>query len=371
MIYLAAIVLAYFISFVILTKKDKSYSDYLLSAWLGFTGTHLLVRYLYNEDTVPDYPSLVTIGFSLPLIQGPFLLLYTKAQLNGRSFRLYDLLHFLPLAVSIASFADFHFLGYEEKRDVFARKGEGYETRLLLNLVAVSVSGIIYAVVAFVRLVAYRKNLPHRFSNTEKIKLDWLFYLVIWIVIIWIAVVFTRNDTLIFGSACLFVIWIGYFGIKQVKIFSQPQEEVAVFETPGEIETPEEASAVVKYQKSRLSDQEAEEIFSRLKKYLAEEKPQLNPELKLDDLADALDVHPNHLSQVINSKEGKNFYDLINELRIREFIARMSDPESTQFTILAVAFDCGFNSKTSFNRNFKKHTGQTPSEYLKSAQVPA
>jgi AraC-like DNA-binding protein len=371
MLHISAIVLAYFISFVILTKKDKSYSDYLLSAWLGLTGTHLLARFLYEDGTVPEYPSLVTIGFSLPLIQGPFLFLYTKAQLTGKSFRFYDLLHFLPLALSIASFLDFHLLSYEQKQDVFAHKGAGYETRLLLNLLALYASGVIYVVLAFFRLMAYRRSLPHRFSNTEKIKFDWLFYLMIWIVVIWIAILFTQDDNLIFGAASLFVMWIGYFGIKQVKIFSQPQPDEAAAFTSAENQLQQTGAPSPKYQKSSLSEAEAVEIFSRLKKRLSEEKPQLNPELKLDDLAAALNVHPNHLSQVINTKEGKSFYDLINELRIQEFISRMADPNNAQFTILAVAFDCGFNSKTSFNRNFKKHTGQTPSDYLKSRQVQA
>lgn len=370
MLYIAAIVLAFFISFVILTKKDKSYSDYLLSAWLGLTGTHLLARYIFRDITIPEYPSLVTIGFSLPLIQGPFLFLYTKAQLSGRSFRFYDLLHFLPLLLSVLSFSDFHLLNYEEKQNVFAQKGAGYETRLLINLLAICASGVVYVIVAFVRLVAYRRSLPHRFSNTEKIKLDWLFYLMIWIVVIWIAILFTRDDNLIFGAASLFVMWIGYFGIKQVKIFSQPPSDGIATSISEEQQFPLTNTPSPKYQKSSLSQAEAEEIFSLLKKHISEEKPHLNPELKLDDLATALDVHPNHLSQVINSKEGKNFYDLINELRINEFISRMADPNYAQFTILAVAFDCGFNSKTSFNRNFKKHTGQTPSDYLKARQIP-
>jgi len=81
-----------------------------------------------------------------------------------------------------------------------------------------------------------------------------------------------------------------------------------------------------------------------------------------------LTVHPNNLSQVINSLENKNFNDFINEQRVEEFIKCVSDPGSRQFTLLALAFDCGFSSKASFNRNFKKYTSLSPSEYLK--QVP-
>lgn len=74
----------------------------------------------------------------------------------------------------------------------------------------------------------------------------------------------------------------------------------------------------------------------------------------MSDLARQLDIHPNYISQVINSVEQKNFYDFINEHRVEEFKQLVSLPENQHFTLLALAFECGFNSKTSFNRNFKK-----------------
>ena len=99
------------------------------------------------------------------------------------------------------------------------------------------------------------------------------------------------------------------------------------------------------------------------------EKPYTNPELTLNQLAKSLDVHPNTLSQVINSKENRNFYDLINENRVNEFIHLVTQARQQQFTLLGMAFDSGFNSKASFNRNFKKYAGITPSEFMK--QQPA
>lgn len=73
--------------------------------------------------------------------------------------------------------------------------------------------------------------------------------------------------------------------------------------------------------------------------------------------------------RVINSKEKKNFYELINEKRVQEFIRLASEPKNNQFTFLALAFTCGFNSKASFNRNFKKYSALTPSEYFKRKEM--
>ena len=206
-----------------------------------------------------------------------------------------------------------------------------------------------------------------QFSTTEKINFNWLLYLIIWIALIWGLVLFV-NTNIIYGAIAVFIVWLGYFGIKQVQVFNQP---VLVFtgNTAAEFPVTEEAEAASpekKYRKSGLTDENTEEIHTRLMNLLHEEKPFINPNLTLNELAGMLNVHPNSLSQVINSKENKNFYELINEKRIEEFLTRIFQPESRQYTLLSIAFECGFNSKTSFNRNFKKYTGVTPSEYQKS-----
>ena len=94
-----------------------------------------------------------------------------------------------------------------------------------------------------------------------------------------------------------------------------------------------------------------------------------DPELNLGQLAGNLNVHSNVLSQVINSFENKSFYDYINGLRIEEFKTLVADPVNRQYTLLSLAYECGFNSKTAFNRNFKKVTALSPSEYLSQIKV--
>ena len=94
-----------------------------------------------------------------------------------------------------------------------------------------------------------------------------------------------------------------------------------------------------------------------------------NPGLSLSDLSQELGVHHNIVSQVINSKEQKNFYDFINAWRINEFITIARNESSKRYTLLALAYECGFNSKTSFNRNFKKVTGLSPSSYLQQQKI--
>jgi AraC-like DNA-binding protein len=123
-----------------------------------------------------------------------------------------------------------------------------------------------------------------------------------------------------------------------------------------------------KYEKSTLNEEASQKIYKSLKKIMFEERLFENPELNLDALSATLNVNPNHLSQVINSIENKNFYDYINQLRVESFISLISKPEKSNYKLLSLAYECGFNSKTAFNRNFKKITGLSPTEYLKKSK---
>ena len=118
-----------------------------------------------------------------------------------------------------------------------------------------------------------------------------------------------------------------------------------------------------RYKFSSLSPDNKFLILSNLQKILKEEKPYLNPDLTIKQLAEMLEVNSNQLSQVINELLQKNFHQLINEYRVEEVKQNIND---TSRTLLGIALDSGFNSKSSFNRIFKDITGLTPSEYKNS-----
>jgi AraC-like DNA-binding protein len=381
MLYLSGIIISFFLSLVLMTKRNKSQADDILLAWLILLGFHLLTFYFFFTHQF-RYPSLIALGLPLPLVHGPFLYLYTYLQTSSHRLKKLHWLHFLPPILSYTLFAKFFTLPRDQQAAVFTNHGHGFETQLTINVYAIYISGIVYVTLSLLRLFKYRKTLPDRFSNTERINFNWLLYLILWIMVIWIVVLFVQKDEFIYGAASLFVLWLGFFGIKQVQVFtyneSNPPEPVSQdhhpdttdkFDAPSaEPQIPSEP-ATLKYQKSTLSEEDISEIHEKLQHFMAEQKPFKNPDLTLDELAKSLDVHPNYLSQVINSKENKTFYDLINEKRVDDFIKNITEPASQQYTLLAIAYESGFNSKASFNRNFKKYTGHTPSHYLKLQPV--
>lgn len=316
-----------------------------------------------------DNPTLTVIGMPLPLMQGPFLFLYTKYSIRNINFQKIDLLHFLPVMFSfVVLFGSFFLLPQAERVEVFRQRGKGYETQLMINLAGIYLSGLVYIPVTLRMLIRYRKNLKNEFSNTERIQFNWLLYLLIGIGIIWIVVWFMSEDRFIYAATSVFVILLGYFGIQQADIFGHAR--LALQQAPEEQEDtvlPEEPNieATAKYQRSSLSDEMAAEFYEQLVQLMQREKPYLEPELTLGELAKLMNIHPNHLSQVINAQADKNFYDFVNAWRIEEFLRQADDPSNQQFTLLALAFDCGFNSKASFNRNFRNYTGHAPTTYLK------
>ena len=366
-LFLTGIILSAFHSFVLFSKNDKRLSDYVLALWFCFSGISLFSFFLVYSDKHLIYPSLTVLGMPFPLLIGPLLLLYTKYQTTTNSFKKSDLLHVFPFAIVFFLFVNIYFLPFESRSEILRSGGRGYEMQGFIKLLAIYISGMVYIPWSAKKLLDYKKNINNQFSNTERINFNWLLYLIIGMAIVWIIILFVQDDRFIFGAVSLFIIWMSYFGTKQVQIFrtnSFPSEEEEephsdiCEENNRDAETP-------RYSKSSLNVENILEIHAALIKVLNEKQPYLNPELKLTDLAVLLGVHPNHLSQVINSQYGKSFYDLINERRIQEFIFRLKQKESKQYTLVALAYDCGFNSKASFNRNFKKYTQLTPSDYYK------
>jgi AraC-like DNA-binding protein len=210
------------------------------------------------------------------------------------------------------------------------------------------------------------------------VNLQWLQILTCGLGGIWFLVIFFGNDLLIMCGVVLFVFLIGFFGVRQIDIFRQgaagaelPAAEPAGGEPPLEVSPAPAARAEdtverKKYPKSGLTEEASEALHAKLLQLMKEGGMYKESELSITDLASRLGVHPNYLSQIINQRERKNFYDFVNTYRVEEFKRLIAIPKNQHLTLLSVAFECGFNSKSSFNRYFKKATGQTPSQYFTS-----
>lgn len=117
---------------------------------------------------------------------------------------------------------------------------------------------------------------------------------------------------------------------------------------------------------SLLDAETADSYSRRLLTFMDEAVPWLNPALSLRSLAGQVDIHPNQLSWVLNNRLGKNFNEFINHYRVKTFKELALDPANANISLLGLAYESGFNSKTVFNTYFKKETGMTPKAYIKA-----
>jgi AraC-like DNA-binding protein len=372
MFYFVGIIITFFLAVLLITKKNKSKPDWILAIWLIIVGVHLLLYYLFISNKYLEFPYFLGFDRPVPLLHGPLLYLYTAyatQQVKGK----YALLHLLPWLLAHVPLIPFLLLPISEKVAVYQNHGAGYETVSDMLVWAIIISGVVYVILSLLLLRKHKQNIEQQFSNTVKINLAWLRYLIFGIGFIWLMVIF-GEDLLVFGSVVVFVFFLGYFGIRQVGIFTHHPAPAGL---PVKNENAKkfidevypEAIEVRKYQKSGLSEEAAIEINQKLNQIMEREMLFRNPELTLPELSQKLDINPNILSQVINTQGGKNFYDYVNSLRIEDFKKLAMQPESQKYSLLGLATQCGFNSKTSFNRNFKKATGLSPSEFLSQNHI--
>ncbi|MCI4670438.1 MAG: helix-turn-helix domain-containing protein [Bacteroidia bacterium] len=116
---------------------------------------------------------------------------------------------------------------------------------------------------------------------------------------------------------------------------------------------------------SSLDEDTAILFQERLSQFMKQEQPFLNPSLSLRSLAAQIDIHPNQLSWLLNERLGKNFNEFINHFRVEHFKSLVVAPKNSHISLIGLAYESGFNSKTAFNTTFKKLTGTTPGAYLK------
>lgn len=358
-LYWAGVFIAFFSSFLILGKRKKKTQDFLLAIWFLIIGVHLIFFVLLRSGGYLKYPYLIGYELIFPFLHGPMLYLYILSATGRNLGKKVWLLHWIPVLMIFMILFQFLMLSPHKRMMVYQNKGKGYETlsdvlKFLMNL-----SGVLYVSLSLLAIRKYKQKISDQYSNIEKINLNWLYYLITGIAFIWIAVIL-RNDILIFFMVVLFILVAAYFGISRVGILDlSALDEVS----------DEKDNERVKYQKNSPGDDVIQAIYHKLIDKMEHEKLYTNPELNLNHVAKVLDVHPNILSQVINSVEGKNFYDYINRQRIEEFKRIAVLPENQKYTILSLALESGFNSKTSFNRSFKKYMDCSPREFLKSMNL--
>lgn len=238
-----------------------------------------------------------------------------------------------------------------------------------------------YCAMALRLLNAHGRRLERTLSTIEQVSLRWLRWLVIGMIASHCVLLsldllqaFSLIDpgpimlaNLVITLALLYIISIG--GLRQPQVFTQPLRQAlsAMDTTPAAaaaepIEETSEAGPV-KYAKSNLDDERRHALWRQLQRLLAEEKPHLNADLNLPELARQLGVRPQELSEVINSQHQGSFYDLINWHRVQAAIRLLDEDSARQRKIMDIGFSAGFRNQSTFYQHFRRITAMAPAAY--------
>jgi AraC-like DNA-binding protein len=351
---------SFFAGLLISTKKPYTTANRLMAAWLFMICIEMIFA-LLNSKVIEMY-SFPFITFTY----GPLLYLYVKFMTNtDKKFNWLEILHFVPFVAFFTVSVIFRSEPLVRDLRSFFRPDKLISLRIVYSL-TFFFSITIYSILSFIEIKRHQENLKNLVSYTsQRITLNWLkilsisFYVVFFILFI-LGGLNMIGDFIpfdpyfvIFGFIAVFSTVYSFYGIKQPVIFGEVVHE----DNNGERKETE------KYSKSGLKDTQAEKYLKKLLSYMETNKPFLDGDLTIHDLSEKTGIARHHITQVLNEKYKRNFFTFVNEYRVKEVMERFSEPKFNNYTILAIALDAGFNSKTTFNSFFKNQTGLTPSEY--------
>jgi AraC-like DNA-binding protein len=354
----------------------------------------LLALYICATSAVMSLPLLIRlVGWQnnyliqpLPFLSGPLLYLYLRSFKEKITWRK-ALPHFLPYFI-------FFFFGYwnisafskeypETMQALQVPAALLHKPSTLLIIYAKPVQMIIYYFLARRTLSSYQRSIRQLFSNTSRIDLRWARFLIngFLILIVSFLSIFPLmllypeyfNMLLLINMALAtpYIYMAAYKGIMQPSLWQvQPAiSKEALEEELHQAEAFTDPKQPKPVKPGGPNTQRIEKIVQDIIRLMEKDRLYQESELTLQELADKLDLPPYQISLALNEGMRKNFYDLVNGYRVTEAKRLLLDPKNSNFTILSVGYEAGFNSKTTFHTVFKKFTGSTPTEYRNKHQL--
>ena len=385
----------YFVAFILFRlKRGNHQANSLLAAMVLVVSVILSFSPILIPSVYTAFPFLIRIAEPMRLLIAPLLFLYVTAQTGGIVNRR-SLVHFIPFVVYVVFLmATFYFQPAEEKIKFLTENLAGKSQWYNVFLLARSLHFFIYLIFSLRLLRTYSRRIRNEYSSIERINLHWLRNLVaaMWL---WWAIQLVVHIGMLLGFpglrslniivGLLGTLWmylLAYIAIMKADTFvhvfsaqelpaqeSVAQKQSVPLATNGVFTDFGAHNGVLASERHtaeigalREEPQEGIALREHLQHFMEKQKPYLDSQLTLQKLATLSDIPAYRISDILNKHIGVNFFDFVNRYRVEEWKRQIMDA-SPSTTIQEVAFQSGFNSKSSFNAAFKKHTGQTPSEY--------
>jgi len=354
----------------------------LLAAILLIIGGNLLLFFWKESGTTPFpdyYRRVLYIGC---LAIAPLLLFYTQAMVQP-SFRVHrsQLWHFAPVLLLLLASLPAAGLFSDPQAGAHVSTDDSPRLVWLTSLVTLLASawGTVYALAGLRLIARYQRGLRDRFSSLEAVSLRWLrriLYLFVGMNLVLVPVALLRIVVggalhpvlyVMLPTSVLLLYYVAIAGFRRAQLFyAQPVIAHLLDEPLAAPEPPDADSSTeskTKYARSGLDEGACRQFWQELTRLMVEQKPYLDDQLQLAALAERLGISTHELSQVLSTCAEQNFYDFVNGYRVREVQALMAEPANRDCSLLQLAEDAGFRSKSTFNKYFKGVTGMTPGEY--------
>lgn len=362
---------AIFLAILLLLKKQKNISHTLLALYFIVFGISIFFDFLecYNAKNNYPYTFLILITPPITMLHGPMLWFYVKSitTVNFR-FRWIHLLHFLPFVLMFINLSIMiYFKPAEIKIELISDESFKSWVNYKAGVLIVTVFMFFYFVWCYKMIKDFGKNAPHIFSNIDVDSIKWMkvlffsalilyssFILINFLDLIFQFIPFYKFQFIAYTFGSLFILFLGFYGHQHSSIFTTKTKDFTIMH---------DLSLAKNNFAYNIYDDKTNEFVRQLIDFMNTEKPFLDPNLNLENLANQLQVSPYYLSDLLNNKLNIRFLDFINAYRIDEFKKLIHMPASKNIKIEALARDVGFNSKATFNRVFKKKMKQTPNEF--------
>ena len=393
-VFLLGAVQGIFLSLLLIRRQSNKKANKILAFLMFFYSAFILKSVLLATDVYLKFPHLLGFFPGVPFLFGPLHYLYARYLISLQSkFSKLQWLHFFPFVIGTAIYFPYFFLSREKL--VLFIQNTAANSESVLNLVfnwAIVLQGLTYMILTLFLLKNFSIRSKDYFSTLDKINLNWLRNITFLTSCVWIIVLivhlpfvtglhlFGDSDNPIAFATSILIYTMGYLGLRQPEIFSEYKYHLQQHFTSKAAHTkktieskysvlPEYNFEKQKYERSGLTQEKAKRYLQNLLDLMNEEKPFINSSLSLHELSEKLSISAHNLSEIINTHLKQNFFDFVNHHRVEEVKKGLIDPEKQHYTLLAIAIDAGFNSKSSFNTIFKKHTNMTPSQYKRSVDL--
>ncbi len=350
-----------FLAFVLavlffIKKRGDKIANRLLGIYVLLFGYNIFYNALYwsGELFTQRCISILFTNMLVWVLYGPVLFFYIRRVIYKVSFKWKDLVHIIPFLIILLNYSRVYLMTPSTKVELLQNRKiifsiyyfNQHQTKIIIALMFLYFGLIFWQLMKGV--ISLNKEVWLKLISFSY--LGYVISFTSFFVLSGLGILTPDHDYLIGASMIFFISMLAYFGFVQPEVFDgKPMSSII---------------PVIKYRTTGLTPDFSVELKEEMEKYMESDKPYLNSEFRLDDLASKLDISRHHCSQVINEHFDSNFFNFINSYRIEE-VKKMLQ-KNPKLSITDVMYACGFNNRVSFYNAFKKFTGTTPKMYLNS-----